>query len=99
MKSFFGSLMALILSRFRAPAYIISAPPCNARRIGGPCAASHPETGMKHDSLRQFLANPGTALSKGPIAMIFVEDACEIDSTLRHHLDRGFAHLLVFIPD
>ncbi|MTJ03145.1 MAG: hypothetical protein FH759_00445 [Sediminimonas qiaohouensis] len=54
---------------------------------------------MKHDSLRQFLANPGTALSKGPIAMIFVEDACEIESTLRHHLDRGFAHLLVFIPD
>lgn len=54
---------------------------------------------MNHDSLRHFLANPGKALSKGPIAMIFVEDACEIDSTLRHHLEAGFAHLLVFIPD
>ena len=54
---------------------------------------------MKHDSLRQFLANPGNALAKGPIAMIFAEDEREIDGTLRHHLGAGFRQILVFTPD
>ncbi len=37
-------------------------------------------------------------LEKGPLALIFVEDEIEIDSTLRHHIDLGFSQVIVFIP-
>jgi len=39
------------------------------------------------------------APSGGPLAMIFVEDQAEIESTIRHHLGQGFAQVLVFMPD
>lgn len=35
---------------------------------------------------------------RGPLALIFVEDAAEIDSTLAHHLGQGFAQVLAFLP-
>ncbi|MFB9150705.1 glycosyltransferase family 2 protein [Roseovarius ramblicola] len=54
---------------------------------------------MTAATLKQFLAAPGTALAKGPVAMIFAEDETEIDSTLRHHLDLGFRSVLLFAPD
>jgi len=50
-------------------------------------------------SLDAFLTSSSTALAKGPVAMIFIEDAVEIDSTLRHHLDAGFRAVLAFMPD
>ncbi|MFU8777614.1 MAG: glycosyltransferase family 2 protein [Roseovarius sp.] len=54
---------------------------------------------MTAPDLKTFLANPGKALAKGPIAMVFAEDEAELDSTLRHHLDAGFASVLLFAPD
>lgn len=54
---------------------------------------------MASPTLKQFLAAPGTALAKGPVAMIFAEDETEIDSTLRHHLDLDFKAVLFLAPD
>ena len=51
------------------------------------------------DSLEGFLAAGAGALRAGPVALIFVEDAAEIDSTLAHHLRLGFRTLLVFLPE
>jgi hypothetical protein len=48
---------------------------------------------MDHSSVSQFLKS-GVAL-KGPIALILAEDDVELDSTVAHHLDHGFRHVLV----
>ncbi|MFN7004440.1 MAG: hypothetical protein ACK4NW_13535 [Roseinatronobacter sp.] len=53
---------------------------------------------MRYTSLKDFLAKAGKVLAKGPVALIFVEDEVEVTSTLRHHLDAGFAACVVFIP-
>ncbi|SEM67030.1 hypothetical protein SAMN04488003_10366 [Loktanella fryxellensis] len=45
---------------------------------------------MIHTSLNAFLTQGRDVLSKGPIALILMEDAVEVDSTLRHHIDAGF---------
>ena len=51
---------------------------------------------MHFDSLQDF-ASPGKDhILKGPIALILAEDEIEIDSTIRHHLDAGFAQVIVF---
>lgn len=57
------------------------------------------EQSMPSPRLKDFLAEPGKALAKGPVAMVFAEDQTELDSTLRHHLDSGFKSVLVFLPD
>lgn len=54
---------------------------------------------MRYASLEAFLETGKTALAKGPIGMIMVEDSIEVDSTIRHHLGLGFRSLIVFIPD
>lgn len=53
---------------------------------------------MRYTSLKDFLTRSGTLLAKGPIALIFVEDEVEVESTLQHHLGSGFAAILVFMP-
>ncbi len=53
---------------------------------------------MQFTGLEDFTARGRPALPKGPIALIFVEDDTEIDTTLRHHLDAGFRALVVFMP-
>jgi len=53
---------------------------------------------MTHASLADFLGSPAGTLAKGPVALVFVEDTVEIDTTLRHHLDCGFARVLAFMP-
>lgn len=53
---------------------------------------------MTTPTLTEFLAAPGAALSKGPVAMVFAEDEVELDSTLRHHVDLGFKSVLFFAP-
>lgn len=50
---------------------------------------------MDHPSLDAFLARSRAALAEGPVAIIFAEDAVEIASTLRHHLDAGFPTVLM----
>ncbi|MGR3637607.1 MAG: hypothetical protein ACU0BK_17005 [Shimia sp.] len=54
---------------------------------------------MTYDSLNQLIRAGKSEFAKGPIALIFVEDDVEIDSTIRHHLDLGFLKVVVFMPD
>jgi len=53
---------------------------------------------MAATTLQTYLSSSELAAVKGPLGMIFVEDLVEVDSTIRHHLDIGFADLLVFAP-
>ena len=50
---------------------------------------------MRFDSLDSFLTAGRGALAKGPVGLILVEDAVEVDTTIRHHLDLGFRKLIV----
>ncbi|MBL4766739.1 MAG: hypothetical protein JKY94_03365 [Rhodobacteraceae bacterium] len=54
---------------------------------------------MKYASLEEFLKLGQSALAKGPVAMIFVEDDVELDTTARHHLECGFTSVLMLMPD
>ena len=53
---------------------------------------------MRYGSLAAFLATARAALTPGPVAVVMAEDAVEVDSTLRHHLDAGFRALLLLAP-
>jgi len=50
---------------------------------------------MIHDSLQSFLKSAKASPVKGPVGVILLEDEVEVDSTVRHHLDRGFKTLIV----
>ncbi len=58
---------------------------------------------MIYNNLSDFLTRGKAALAKGPVALIFVEDQVEVESTLLHHRKAGFASLVVLsqfpIPD
>lgn len=54
---------------------------------------------MQYGSLDAFLSAEEAALAKGPVAMVFVEDEVEIDSTLRHHADLGFRQVIALMPE
>jgi len=54
---------------------------------------------MKHASLDAFLTQAGPLLRRGPVAMIFAEDAVELGSTLSHHLNCGFKTVLALMLD
>ncbi len=54
---------------------------------------------MGYQNLNEFIANPGGALAKGPIALILVEDLVEVETTIRHHLMAGFNSIVVFAPE
>jgi len=54
---------------------------------------------MNYQSLDDFLKTGAAALAKGPVALIFVEDDVEVATTLRHHLQCGFASVLALMPD
>ncbi|MEM0948098.1 MAG: hypothetical protein AAGK37_11875 [Pseudomonadota bacterium] len=54
---------------------------------------------MRYDDLEHFLRKGGDALTKGPIALIIVEDLIEVDTTIRHHQFAGFREILVFAPE
>lgn len=51
---------------------------------------------MRHPSLDDFLRRGRAALAPGPVALLLVEDAVEVASTLRHHLDAGFRSIVAF---
>lgn len=53
---------------------------------------------MQYTSVSHFLRAGRSHLTKGPVALIFVEDDAEIDTTLRHHLDLGFNAVIAFLP-
>ena len=50
---------------------------------------------MHFDSLDSILGSGRSVLAKGPIAILFAEDAIEVDTTIRHHLDAGFLRIIV----
>lgn len=54
---------------------------------------------MRYSNLQEFLQNGSGSLSKGPIAILLIEDAVEIDTTIRHHIGLGFEEILVFVAD
>lgn len=54
---------------------------------------------MKYSSLDQFLTDAKAAYAKGPLALIFAEDAVEVDTTLRHHLEAGFPQVVLLAPE
>lgn len=53
---------------------------------------------MHKKSLDEFLKSDKSALAKGPVALIFVEDEVEVATTLRHHLQCGFKSVVALMP-
>ncbi|MDX2485603.1 MAG: hypothetical protein QNK42_18320 [Pseudodonghicola sp.] len=53
---------------------------------------------MHYTSLQEFLKSGQSALAKGPVALIFAEDEVELGTTLRHHLQCGFAAVVALMP-
>ena len=51
---------------------------------------------MRHKPLDDTIASGAEGLCQGPIALIFVEDSVEVNSTIKHHLGLGFGAVLVF---
>ena len=54
---------------------------------------------MKYPSLDAFLTDGKAALAKSPVAIVFAEDQVEVDSTLRHNLNAGFAQGILLAPE
>ncbi|MBK4215350.1 glycosyltransferase family 2 protein [Paracoccus caeni] len=54
---------------------------------------------MTTPSLRHFLDKRPEALSRGPLALILIEDAKAIAETLAHHAALGFRHILALSPE
>lgn len=61
-------------------------------------AATRTGIPMQYTSLDDFLVKSKSLLAKGPVAIIFVEDEVEVDTTIRHHLVSGFRQVLVLMP-
>jgi hypothetical protein len=56
------------------------------------------EAPMHHRDLKALLSRAPACLQNGPVAMVFAEDAVELDTTLRHHRHAGFRTVLLFAP-
>ncbi len=60
------------------------------------------EERMQYSGLDEFLKRQAAGLRKAtgarPLAMIFCEDQAEVDTTARHHMQLGFAPVLMFMP-
>ncbi|MEL7397696.1 MAG: hypothetical protein AAFN44_15155, partial [Pseudomonadota bacterium] len=53
---------------------------------------------MNFSDVNALLSSGQALLAKGPIALIFVEDEVEVNSTLRHHVDLKFQQVFAFMP-
>ncbi|MEO9518009.1 MAG: glycosyltransferase family 2 protein [Paracoccaceae bacterium] len=53
---------------------------------------------MRYTSLKDFLKSHHARKAADPLAMIFIEDDVEIDTTARHHQKAGFKTILMFMP-
>ncbi len=51
---------------------------------------------MHYPTISALIADRKRSLAKGPVALILVEDAVEVDSTIAHHQKIGFGSLIVF---
>lgn len=54
---------------------------------------------MRYSGLSDFLKTGAPALAKGPVALVFVEDFIEVESTIRHHMKLRFPEIVVFAPE
>ena len=54
---------------------------------------------MQFESLASFINDKTAVPQKGPVALILVEDEVEVPTTLRHHQQAGFKHVIAFMPD
>jgi hypothetical protein len=59
--------------------------------------ASAPEK-MHYSGLNDLVRNNRAVLSKGPLAIIMIEDDVEVDTTLRHHQQAGFETVIALMP-
>ena len=41
-------------------------------------------------NLTSFIKSEGRSLAKGPIALLFIENDVEVETTLDHHINLGF---------
>jgi hypothetical protein len=57
------------------------------------------ETALRYPSLSALLSSGSLRAADGPLAVVLVEDAVEVASTLRHHLGLGFRTVLALMPD
>ena len=53
---------------------------------------------MHFDSLTSFIKDKDAIPKKGPVAVVLVEDDVEVATTLRHHLQAGFLHVIALMP-
>lgn len=53
---------------------------------------------MHFDNLNSFLMDGNAIPQKGSVAVVLVEDDVEVDTTLRHHQQAGFEHVIAFMP-
>jgi hypothetical protein len=53
---------------------------------------------VQYSDVQDFLGRAAAVLRRGPVALILAEDAVEVDSTLRHHLNAGFQSIVLFAP-
>jgi len=54
---------------------------------------------MQYRSLSEFTERGTRTLAPGPLALLLMEDLLETNSTIRHHLARGFAEVVVLGPE
>ncbi|WP_240602686.1 glycosyltransferase family 2 protein [Paracoccus endophyticus] len=65
-----------------------------------PAAAPVAARPRRPEPLARFLAEAGaTALARGPLAVILIEDGVEVASTLEHHQRAGFKTILAVSPE
>lgn len=50
---------------------------------------------MRYDSLPNFMSKAVNSLLPGPVGILLMEDRCETNSTIRHHLRHGLKNILV----
>jgi hypothetical protein len=53
---------------------------------------------MTWDSLEDFVTRGRDHLGRGPVALVFAEDAAAVPETLEHHRARGFATVVLLAP-
>jgi hypothetical protein len=50
---------------------------------------------MDHPNLTSFIKSQGRSLTKGPIALLFIENDVEVETTLDHHIKLRFKQIIV----
>ena len=54
---------------------------------------------MIFDDLGAYSKSDMATARKGPVALILAEDEIEVDTTIRHHQQAGFKHIVAFMPE